>query len=164
MTSNHTKSNRLSPRLETRQPILYNINSYTPNEASQIVGMWGEYSVRMQELVNRAINDINDTKNSHSRRIFEAAISLYNTTIENHYSRIGRPNPNKIELALISQMSPAELILTHMRLRSTVDFLFRYLLAETNYKETGIISWNTVYLARDVSLGRSDIIEQSNHH
>jgi hypothetical protein len=123
--------------------------------------MWGEYSVRMQELVNRAIND---TKNSHSRRIFEAAISLYNTAIENHYTRIGRPNPNKIELALISQISPAELILTHMRLRSVVDFLFKYLLAETNYKETGIISWNTVYLARDVSLGRSDIIEQSIHH
>lgn len=161
MTSNHTKSYQLSPKLETREPILYSINSYTPNEASQIIGVWGEYSVRMQELVSRAIND---SKNSHGRHIIEAAISLYNTAIGNHYARIGRPNPNKIELALISQMSPAELILTHMRLRSVVDFLFKCLLAETNYKETGIISWNAVYLARDVSHGRSDIIEQSLHH
>ena len=165
MTSDQTKSNRLSSRLETRQPVRSSIkipsnsdDGYAPNDAAEIGEIWNEYSVRMKELVNIAISY---TKKSQGRHIFEEAIFLYNAAIENHYSRIGRQNPNKIELALINQLSAAELIMTHMRLCSVVDFLFKSLLAETNYRETGIISQNTVYFATEVTHGRRSIIEQS---
>ena len=119
----------------------------------------------MNELVNRAIQEAKSNPSKQvaecGRLIFEGAISLYNAAIENHYTRIGRPNPNKIVLSVIHQTSSAELIIIHMRLCSVVDFLFKSLLAETNYKETGVISWNMVYLAMDVTFGRRNIIEQS---
>lgn len=172
MASEETKANPLSSGAmarELKQNIIKILpqpyEGFTPNEAAEIIEIWNEYSNRMHELINIAIQE---TKNNpskqfaeHGRSIFEAAISLYNAAIEEHYFRIGRLNPNKIVLSGFDHLSSAELILIHMRLCSVVDFLSKNLLAETNYKETGIISWNMVYLAMDVIFGRRDIIEQS---
>jgi hypothetical protein len=173
IASEQIKSNPLSAGLGTGESKQYTIKippqpheGYTPNEAAEIIEIWNEYSIRMHELVNKAIQEAKSNPGKkiaecRGKSILEAAISLYDAAIENHYSRIGRPNPNKIVLPVIHQISSAELIITHMRLCSVVDFLFKCLLVETNYKGTGIISWNMVYLAMDVTLGRRDIIEQS---
>lgn len=172
MASEQIKSNPLSSGLGTGESKQSTIKippqpreGYTPNEAAEIIEIWNEYSIRMHEFVNRTTQEAKNNPNKQiaecGRLIFEAAISLYDAVIENHYSRIRRPNPNKIVLPVIHQISSAELIMTHMRLCSVVDFLFKSLLAETNYKETGVINWNLVYLAMGVTLGRRNIIEQS---
>ena len=171
MASEQTKSNPLLSGLGIGELKQYTIKiptrpygGYTPNEAAEIIEIWNEYSIRMHELVNRAIQEAKNYPNKQinecgGKSILEAAISIYDAAIENHYSRIGRPNPNQILLPVLHHLSSAELIITHMRLCSVVDFLFKNLLAETNYKGTGIISWNMVYLAMDVTLGRRNIIE-----
>jgi hypothetical protein len=171
MASEETKANPLSSGVmvsELKQNIIKKTpqpyEGFTPNEAEGIIEIWNEYSNRMHELINRAIQDAKNNPSKQfaecGRSIFEAAISLYDAAIEKHYSRIGRPNPNKIVLPASHRLSFAELIVTHMRLRSVIDFLFKSLLAETNYKETGIISWNMMYLVLDVTFGRRGIVEQ----
>ena len=75
MASEQTKSNPLLSGLGAGELKQYTIKippqpygGYTPNEAAEIIEIWNEYSIRMHELINGAIQE---AKNNPSKQIAE---------------------------------------------------------------------------------------------
>jgi hypothetical protein len=116
----------------------------------------------MLACINRSYQQSLNTSNREltpiGRKVFEAAIALYSSALDKHYTRTGKQNPNSINLPS-RRLSSNELIVLHANILSFVVPLYKKLLAETNYTFTAIMSWNCMYFALDVVFARRWITE-----